>query len=233
VRCVLQILTMSFLLLCLGSCGEDTATEPGERTWTVVYRATNETNEDIIVGLSGPAVTGVTSVESAIQAGETVELLRYEALLQSPPEVEDDFWCVSVLLLSDRTLVHQICPVTRDQWELDSTSARQSDYSLILAAADLEPIEDQCPRLAGVVFESETGQVIVGATVSYYGESSFFLTTNSSGRYLFYLPEGPLQGTMEVSGQGYHSVEHTLPDGVFGNGSGLYRLDFGLMIAWD
>ncbi|MBE0566732.1 MAG: hypothetical protein IH621_12270 [Krumholzibacteria bacterium] len=226
---VFQRFTICFWVLCLASCGDDSTNEPDEHTWSVTYRATNETIEDIIVGLSGPAVTGVTSVEFAIQAGETIELLNYDALLPSGPEVEDDFWCVSVLLGFDRTLVQQLCPVSSEQWEPGSSNSYQADFRLIITEADLEPIEDLCPRLAGVVFESETGQAIVGATVDYHGEGRFFLTTNASGRYLFYLPEGPLQGVLEVSGQGYHSVEHTLPEGVSGNSSGLYRLDFGLM----
>lgn len=227
----LQALTVSVMALCLGACGSDAPVEPGEQVLSVSYRATNETAADLIVGLSGPAVSGATSVEVAVPAGETVALLEFDAPLPAVPAVEDDFWCVSVLLGIERTLVHQLCPVSGDQWEQDISPGSRADFRLIITEDDLEPIADLCPRLAGVVFESETGQAIVGATVAYHGAGDFFLTTNASGRYLFYLPEGPLQGVMEVSGEGYLSVEHTLPDGITGNSSGLYRLDFGLMSA--
>ena len=225
----LQAFTVSVMALCLGACGSDAPVEPGEQVMSVSYRATNETAADLIVGLSGPAVTGATAVEIAVPAGETVELLVYDAPSPAVPAVEDDFWCVSVLLGIDRTLVQQLCPVAGDQWERDASTGSGADFRLIITEDDLEPIEDRCPRLAGVVFESETGQAIVGATVAYVGEGDFFLTTNASGRYLFYLPEGPLQGVLEVSGEGYQSVAHTLPEGVTGNSTGLYRLDFGLM----
>ena len=228
-RYVLKCITIILLVLCLGSCGDDSTTDLGDLTWSVSYHATNETNEDIIVGLSGPAVAGATSIEFTVLAGATVELLSYEAPLASAPEVGDDFWCVSVMLGLDRTLIRQLCPVSEDQWELGDPDRYLAGFRLIVTEADLEPIEDQCPRLSGVVFESETGQAVAGATVSYLGEGRFFLLTDSSGRYLFYLPEGPLQGVLTVSRQGYHSVEHTLPGDVFGSSSGLYRLDFGLM----
>ena len=45
----------------------------------------------------------------------------------------------------------------------------------------------------------------------------------------FYPPEGPLQGVMTVSLAGYRTVEHTPPEEVAGNSTGLYRLDLGLM----
>jgi hypothetical protein len=219
----------SLLILGLAACGDDAATEPDPPPWSITYRASNTTAEAVIVALSGPAADGVTALEVAVPAGEAVELLSHEAA--AAPAVEDDFWCVSVLRGEDRSLVRQLCPVTGDQWQVDDPGAREAVYLLVITPADLEPIEDTCPRLAGVVFASETGQVIVGATVAYHGPDDFHVTTSTSGRYLFYLPEGPLQGTMEVSAEGRLPVEQTLPDGVFGNSSGLYRLDFGLMMA--
>ena len=229
VRQILKIVAVFLVVFFLGSCGDDSTTDPGEQVWSVNYKAINESNSDIIVGLSGPATSGATSSEYSVPAGSTVELLSYEALLGSFPEVGNDFWCVSVLLEPDRTLVHQLCPVSNDQWELDESNRYQADFGLIFQDADLEPIEDQCPRLAGVVFESETGNAIAGATVDFLGNSSFALPTNSSGRYLFYLPEVPLRGVISVSKEGYQTVEHILPEGVVGNSFGLYRLDFGLM----
>lgn len=222
--------TIALMVGCLGSCGDDSATEGGDHTWHVSYRASNETSNNLIIGLSGPAVAGATSVETRVSAGATTELLSYDTFLGSSPEVSDDFWCVSIWLESDRSLVGQLCPVSSDQWELGNLDRYQTDFRLIVTEGDLEPIEDQCPRLAGVVFESETGQAIAGAMVAYNGENDFFLPTDSSGRYLFYLPGGPIQGLLTVSGEGYHSVEHTLPGDVVGFSNGLYRLDFGLMM---
>ena len=229
VRQILNIFAVFFVVLFLGSCGDDSTTEPGEHVWSVKYTAINESNSDIIVGLSGPATSGATSAEYSVPAGTTIELLSYDALLASFPEVENDIWCVSVLLELDRTLVHQLCPVSNDQWELGESNGYKADFGLIIQDADLEPREDICPRLAGVVFESETGNAIVGATVDYLGNSSFDLPTNSSGRYLFYLPEVPIHGVITISKEGYQTVEHILPGGVVGNSFGLYRLDFGLL----
>lgn len=230
---MLKLMIPTLLLLGLVACGDDSPTEPDAPAWSVTYRAVNDSSEDVIVGLSGPAATGVTALEVAVPAGETVELLHYDADLPTAPDVADDLWCVSVLLGSDRTLVRQLCPVADDQWQRGGAGSRQSDFRLIITEADLEPIEDLCPRLAGVVFESETGQAVVGATIAYRDEGGFFVTTNIVGRYLFYLPEGPLQGVLEVGCLGYRPVEHTLPGGVGGNSSGLYRLDFGLMRAGE
>lgn len=227
----LQAFSVSVMALCLGACGSDAPVEPGEQVLSVSYRATNQTAADLIVGLSGPAVAGATAVEVAVTAGETVVLLAYDSTSPAVPAVEDDFWCVSVLQGVERTLVQQLCPVAGDQWERDVAPGSRADFRLIITDDDLEPIEDLCPRLAGVVFESETGQAIVGATIAYHGAGEFFLTTNASGRYLFYLPAGPLQGVLEVGGEGYRSVMHTLPGDITGNSSGLYRLDFGLMSA--
>lgn len=221
------------LTFMVASCGEDSGTEPDGRLWRVGYKAINESDSDLIVGLSGPATSGATSVEYSVAARGEAELLSYEAALDSHPAVEDDFWCVSIRLEGDRTLVRQLCPVSSDQWEIGEPAGHQTEFWLTIREADLDPIEERCPRLSGLVFESETGNAIPGATVSYLGVGRFSVATSSNGRYLFYLPGGPLQGVVTVSGQGHRAVEYVLPGDIVGFSNGIYRLDFGLMISGE
>ena len=230
-RFIEPFVAISLLAGLLGSCGDDSTTEASEHVWSVRYEVSNEAGEDLIVGLSGPATTGSTSTDVVAPAGATVEMLSYEESLGSPPDVSNDLWCVSIRLASDQTLVGQLCPLVNEQWVLEQPSRYHARFLLVVTETDLQPMEDQCPRLSGVVFESETGQAIVGATVDYQDENRFSLETNSSGRYFFYLPTSPPRGVITVSGQGYRSVEHVLPVDVVGSSNGLYRLDFGLMMA--
>jgi len=208
-----------FLLVGIMGCG-DGPDDIIDHTWEVSYTVTNNSTIPIMV-----ETTGQFSVKEEIPAGETTEVIAYSGFLAPPPDAANDFWCLSIYRASDHALVHQLSPVSNDQWVRLTPKDFVAEFALSLSDEQLNPVTDPCPRLTGEILDAETNLPVSGATIGLnIGDGSGQFPGGNDGMFEFWLPRDLPDGTLFVTADGYNTAQINFPQELTEDGNGDFEL---------
>lgn len=221
------LIVPALLLFGITGCDDDTTSAHYDHTWSVSYSVSNSSSIAVIVEATDLiSVNEVEMNEVQVGAGETVVFASYQEFLGPPPDAGRDFWCVSIRRATDRVLVHQLSPVSNDQWSRHDPKIYTANFTLIVQDEDMEPLENHCPRLDGIVRDALTDRPIVGALITLHiGDESARVTSDEDGRYGYWMPNEMAEGELSFLAVGYGALSPQLPGALSDLGANSYRLD--------
>ena len=150
---ILRSVIVAFLVGALAvACSE---TEVNQ-TRTVLFYVSNQSSQDLIVDW-GLKATPYYHGPVAIPAGATSRIHSYQRFKAPPPDANQEFICISMYRASDERLVHQLAPVTDEQWSQRWVTDTIVEYMLVLTSASLDTtLLNSCATLTGVAIDSVT-----------------------------------------------------------------------------
>ena len=126
------------------------------QTRTVLFYVSNQSSQDLVVDW-GLKATPYYNGPLSIPAGATIRIHSYQRFKAPPPDANQEFICISMYRASDERLVHQLAPVTDEQWSQRWVTDTIVEYTLVLTAASLDTtLQNICATLTGVAIYSVT-----------------------------------------------------------------------------
>ncbi len=215
---------MAILVFAAAGCSEESEIPCGDHIIDISYFFANESEEDLLLEVSGPATIGSSSLEVEAIAGETVLVLNSKEHF-TLPDIGTEFWCVTVRRAADRVPVRQLCPVTNDHWSLRHPGSYEAEYTLVAESEGLVPVEDTCPMLSGVVVDATVAQPAAGVSVSLGREFNYGVKSGADGSFWMRLPAGVPETEVVFYKEGYVRRSIAVPDSLEHLGGGRYSIE--------